>query len=60
MEQIGTYRGYTIYWTDPRSDGGTGSGEVMVGMDSVGVARTREEARKMAEHHINTYIGKMG
>ena len=60
MKEIGSYRGYKIYWSDPRSDGGNGTGEVMVGSDSVGRANTQSEAQKQAERHIDTYLGKMG
>jgi hypothetical protein len=60
MKKIGEKQGYTIYWTDPSNDGGSGSGEVMVGNDSVGNARTQSEALRMAEQHIAKYLGKMG
>jgi hypothetical protein len=60
MPQIGSYEGYTIYWTDPATDGGRGSDEVMVGKDSVRFATTRDEALRLAQRHIATYLGKMG
>lgn len=60
MKRIGEKYGYVIYWSDPASDGGNGTGEVMVGSDSVGTARTHAEALKMAERHIANYLGKMG
>lgn len=60
MENIGEYRGYEIYWSDPDSDGGSGSGEVMVGDDSVGYADSESEAISKAEHWIDDYEGRMG
>ena len=59
MKQIGTLSGKTISWSDPQSDGGRGTGEVMVGMDStlseMGTARTRDEAMQIAQRFIDKY-----
>jgi len=58
MKRIGSYLGYQVYWSDPASDGGTG--EVVVGHDSVGHARSLDDALRLAQRHIDDYEGRKG
>jgi hypothetical protein len=58
MKRIGERQGFTIYWSDPRSDGGRGTGEVKVGADSAGKAQSESEAMRMAEQFISHYKNK--
>lgn len=56
MKNIGSYRGYQIYWSDPGSHGGTG--EVMVGLDSVGSADSQDKAVRLGQRWIDEYEGR--
>ena len=59
MERIGEYMNYEIYWSDPKADGGNGTGEVMVGTELAGYANTQEEAMKVAKQWIADYDNKL-
>ena len=58
MKNIGSHRGFQIYWSDPVYDGGSGTGEVMVGSDSVGKATSKSQAMEIAKNWIERYKGK--
>jgi len=51
---------YPVFYTDPQSDGGNGTGEVMAGSDSGGSAQAKSDALRMAENHIKNFLGKKG
>ncbi len=59
MELVGEYQDYQIWWSNPEEDGGSGTGEVWVGGESVGVADTESEAVSLGEQHIGDYLGKI-